>query len=461
MAVCLIFLLVGMGTGWAATYYIDYVSGSDSNSGITKSTPWKNQPYMQGFAGSYTHTVRDQFIFKGGIAWPSTCFPLTPTAGGASTSSPDYYGVDSAWYAGSSWARPIFSDGGTANKSFFYFSSPNGNNITVDNIEFTGLYWIGTGEVNYVNLYAATGITFSNCYFHGWSHATAGSGCNDNLDIFVSGLWSPFTWAQTQTVSNCICDGSDSTGGGDAGMFWHGGGNMIGCTIRNIPNGFLPTAVIAKAIGNNIGPTLSSFTGRHENAIEDNGVSGTFYVIGNYIHDLVIGTEPCFLGTTYATTFYIYNNVIWNFQYPGPGIEGTTCLAVYWLNNTIDASSGNQPCINLGTGIITNLINRNNHFIVNTNGGMRNNTALITNLTESNNLVETLSQANTAGYHASSKYAPTSASQPTVDAGASQSWLFNTDILGVTRPQGAGWDIGAYEYSGGSALPSPTNLRLK
>ena len=40
---------------------------------------------------------------------------------------------------------------------------------------------------------------------------------------------------------------------------------------------------------------------------------------------------------------------------------------------------------------------------------------------------------------------PPSGTSPTVDQGTSLAPLFTTDILGVTRPQGKAWDIGAYE----------------
>jgi hypothetical protein len=53
----------------ATTYYIDYSSGLDSNNGTSKSTPWKRDPYMVGFAGSYTHAAGDIHIFKGGVTW--------------------------------------------------------------------------------------------------------------------------------------------------------------------------------------------------------------------------------------------------------------------------------------------------------------------------------------------------------------------------------------------------------
>src|ERR1700739_3033071 len=90
-----------------ATYYIDYATGSDSNAGTSKSTPWKRQPYMVGFSGSYNHAAGDQFIFKGGVSWPRGCYEMVIHAGGTATAA-DYYGVDPTWFSGSQWPRPIF-----------------------------------------------------------------------------------------------------------------------------------------------------------------------------------------------------------------------------------------------------------------------------------------------------------------------------------------------------------------
>jgi hypothetical protein len=51
------------------------------------------------------------------------------------------------------------------------------------------------------------------------------------------------------------------------------------------------------------------------------------------------------------------------------------------------------------------------------------------------------------------------ATSPAINAGATIG-IVTTDFSGVSRPQGAEYDIGAHEYPGiQPALPSPTNLR--
>lgn len=46
--ILLLGLLAAFSTS-AATYYVDYSTGSDANNGTTKATPWKRAPGMAGF----------------------------------------------------------------------------------------------------------------------------------------------------------------------------------------------------------------------------------------------------------------------------------------------------------------------------------------------------------------------------------------------------------------------------
>ena len=47
----LLFCTFLAGSAFATTYYVDYSSGSDSNNGTSKTSPWKNAPGMMGSSG--------------------------------------------------------------------------------------------------------------------------------------------------------------------------------------------------------------------------------------------------------------------------------------------------------------------------------------------------------------------------------------------------------------------------
>src|SRR4051812_18173238 len=82
----------------AASYFVDFASGSDSNNGLSTTAAWKRCPGMTGFAGNYSHVAGDRFLFKRGVTW-TNCFPLVIGNGGTA-SSPDYYGTDPNWGSG-------------------------------------------------------------------------------------------------------------------------------------------------------------------------------------------------------------------------------------------------------------------------------------------------------------------------------------------------------------------------
>ncbi len=62
-----------------ATYYVDFASGSDESSGVSKNSPWQYAPGMSGCSSncsSITLNPGDSVIFKGGVTWDSTGFPM-------------------------------------------------------------------------------------------------------------------------------------------------------------------------------------------------------------------------------------------------------------------------------------------------------------------------------------------------------------------------------------------------
>ena len=160
-------------TALAGTYYVDYATGSDANSGNSKAAPWKHAPQMKGFSGSYSHSAGDRFIFKGGVIWPVTCFQMAISAGGSADDNRDYYGVDPTWFAGGAFARPVFDFQHIALGSGYNSGAGllvTGSNLTLDGLEmanhrgWTGNAGWGSSTVNIQG--ANANITVTNCYIH-------------------------------------------------------------------------------------------------------------------------------------------------------------------------------------------------------------------------------------------------------------------------------------------------------
>ncbi len=211
-----VMLLLAQGAG-ATTYYVDYSSGSDSNNGTSKTTPWKRAPGMPGCSGncaSANPLPGDSIVFKGGVTWPMStiggCFAIT--SGGAAGSRV-YYGVDNSWFSGGSWTRPIFSGQGAVLPTLCghlsnVFMIIQANYVTIDNIEFTGALWqqgAGFGTNAYIYT-VGNHVTISNSYFHGWNSICGGPGCDPKGTIVVNDQ----TWPYTDVLSFNIFDGSDT-----------------------------------------------------------------------------------------------------------------------------------------------------------------------------------------------------------------------------------------------------------
>ena len=472
----------------AATYYVDFAGGADGNNATNKATPWKHHPYMTGWTGSYSHRAGDSFIFRGGVTWNKTCLPMTITSGG-SASAQDYYGVDQSWFAGDSWARPIFSaqNNGTnsavgTNLSNWMLTFEAGY-ITVDNFEFTGFYWdqfSGSRSVGMIHTYYSgvlTNLHVLNCYLHNWTHGavttnlTTGPALTSDNFFAIAFTGSPNTSNPGTVVSNCVIANALDASGYAPGEAINGYIDLITHnTISNVCNAILPASTNTTVCYNNIGPLEVSFPNypeaQHPNAIESLAIGGYFSVHDNYIHDTHPADTSIIVifsgGNAGDSDVWIYNNVCWNVGracYDLDNRGGATIARVF--NNTF-APAPKAWAMQVTVPGKTNIASlyATNNLCISTigmaSGGF---TAYNTN----HNLVLTPALAAAGGFTAATKYAPTSSAAPTVDTGAPTAYA--TDILGVSRPQGAAWDIGAYEYKaqgGGAAsiLVVPAGLNF-
>ena len=189
------FVLVGSPAS-AATYYVDYTNGSDSNNGTSKTTAWKYAPGMyssSGTSASTTLNAGDSVILKGCVTWPNASFPWAPNFNG-SPGNPIYYGVDQTWWdatvagCSSSWNRPILNPGATS------FSRAGGlerlvyigghSNQTFDNFEVKNVLHDDGPVNNQVSTFdfgdgSNGNNVVQNCYIHGWVNPYFAIGTGD------------------------------------------------------------------------------------------------------------------------------------------------------------------------------------------------------------------------------------------------------------------------------------------
>lgn len=497
------------GSAFASTYYIDFNGGNDSNSGTSKSTPWQRHPYMKGFAGSYSHAAGDRFIFRGGVTWNATALPLQPIAGGTSGNS-DYYGVDTTWFTGASWTRPIF-DGqysttltGVANYngSLIYLDGAAASNITIDNIEIAhlqapstfgpGLIFVG-GSVS--------SVLINNIYGHGWNISVPSGTCDDSHGGVIAN-----NNGSADNVDNSVFTNSEWTGVHQNGVAIRGisytntvihdvaassigvNGTISGNTIYNVR---YPSGNIDYDESNGCGNSM------HTNTMY---VCGAASIFNNLIYNTDAGTilylEPnC--GNIHDQTIDAFNNTI----FPRGGAPAVLCdtefetaiqgtLHVY--NNTLNGNGNGAPvttAMHAGNVGFKVLDVRNNYFIttnpnpVCTSLDSPGTCAIVTSLTVSNNKTQSEAQANAQGYVPGNNYAPTTPTGITVGAGqnltnlctGNDTALCRDTTMGaalsgnvvtgpgrtsIARPTSGAWDVGAYQYntSSGTQPNPPANL---
>lgn len=460
---------------FAATYYVDYSSGSDSNNGTSKTSPWQHAPGMTGCVGNCAGAnpkAGDSVILKGGVTWPNAVFPWAWKWSG-SGSAPIYLGVDSTWYSGNAWAQPVFdADNSVINPGgynvFVRFVSGT-KYVTLDNVEMKDFYWNSSsqsyGAIEYIEAAGCTYITLENLYLHHWTHHDSSDGTGDNLALVLGDTNSPY--CQGCLFQNGTIDGSD--GDSDAGQGFYGFGSVLNSVIHDIPNGILPAGLPGTTVtvsGNTIYNITTSFSGSHENFLETVANMGTLVVYNNLFHDGV--GEASFISNFTGEVDYFYNNVIYNLSGNEPEFCGPNCGSVYAWNNTIVPKAG-LPCFHQGHGGTMGTVDlRNNHCITTYTAIQDNINA--SQLTTSPNVLMTPTVATSQGYTVAGSYAPLLGSGGTKQAGTdlsaqcSASYPSLCVALSMTNPPQPGtqraagsspWDAGAYTIGG---PPPPINL---
>lgn len=247
-------------SGQNSCYFVSAQSGaSDTNSGTSESSPWLHAPGMPNCTGKCASLNAGNggigIILRGGdtwhlgnsgsspytggtwdlYGWYSNAYTNTSTGCGWELTNTTclYVGVDTTWYSGSSWARPILTGdnpivsgfGNFASGCAYQIANPGGNwgtNLIVtipawtifDSFELTGGcvsnpvlngegYVAGFGYGN-----SASNLPQSileNIYIHGWSATRAAGTTTQAVPVTLIGSGGVF-----QDFDKIVVDGSDS-----------------------------------------------------------------------------------------------------------------------------------------------------------------------------------------------------------------------------------------------------------
>lgn len=415
------------------------------------------------------------------------------------------------------WNRAIFNADGAVMggtecsglNQFVKFSSVN--YVTMKWIELTGYYWNANagGSCGYdhtgilVEASNSDYVTVDSWYIHNWGHGSS-AGDSDHFWYLTGSTRCAhclFTNGIVNNTDSAVC-GSTRCGGG---WEWSTTNSVFNWMVNE-----LKPYTQGTFCGNNLSGTGHGFDGTHENIIEPVGGStgpNYYYFCNNYIHDNSSGELQ--FGNT-GDVYYIWNNVdvqgsnvrTWAFpQQPGANMHLN-----FW-NNTIVPSAGGPAILtcdscNPATWASVNI--ENNYVITaSTSGSVPTQPGLIgcspndcgTNpfptsgsRTIANNVISTPANASNQGFTGSSLYvySPQSgncngiATNCPIGAGVDLSSLWpsnfsssdttyacvqavvNTVVQSVcnqrtpiARPVSGPWDVGAYEFSSGSAGTPP------
>lgn len=303
---------------------------------------------------------------------------------------------------------------------------------TINHAYYTVMLYTSNSNIAHVNVYdntisgSASALTFSL--------GNIGTAIDD-LNIYNNDVTMGYNWYDP--ADNNHIDGIHLWGQGASnyltnvriyGNYFHGqsGGSHSTAMI------FLEDAIINPLIYNNIlvATTDSPSNGLiyikfPSNASSPKILNNTFYGISNNDIGVSVTTDS-------TTTPYFVNNIFVNID-----------TAVYYQSSTTGAITadnndyyGVSTMSRMGDIYYSTIANWRTYL-----GGCPNSgnecSSITTNPDLNNDYTEKISS-------------------PTIDAGISLSTYFTTDIVGISRPQGAAWDIGAYEYaSGGVDVTAP------
>jgi hypothetical protein len=377
-----LFILLSSQIAIAATYYIDYVNGLDSNNGTTTSKPWKFAPEMPGFTGTYSHSAGDVFVFKGGVTWPmqSGHTNVLSISNSGSSGSPDVYmGGQQCGYTppspfllngtsacngtnypcgsnasvscngGVAWGigYPHF-DGGAINWAMVIHMNAELSYVIIDGIEIDNAgYTDGSGQGIYANTTSSLEVKNNilntnavNAFFHGIGFNKAHIYFHDNLiensgRVVINTTDLTFYMDDVQLYNNIFL----GLGTYNPHTF-HSDGFMVGANVTPANGNWMTNLYIHHNI----------FRGnfRGTGAIYLNGTSTTNDINGAWIYDNVIApeTNDCSAIAFSPAAIAVYGGYQHNINIFNNTISGDNCPSLPFSGISLSNVTGNATVEN-------------------------------------------------------------------------------------------------------------------
>ena len=468
-----------VGPPGVRVFYISYSSGSDRNTGTSKTAPWQHSPGMNGCTAncaSYLPVAGDRFLFEGGDTWPNGAFPLA--TGGGTPGKPDYYGVETDWYSGGSWTQPTFSGGG----SNITGTDPNGSGGAQDVImDLRSHDFIEVDDIHFAN-FTASGLAspYGTCAaieMVGDHNITINRVSVPNMAVDSTSWSGPDCYGVLAATyspysGNSIVENSSFSGAANSyATAILCLGNVENNTVNRMIGEIYPCGhgTISGNLLENCGnPFPAGSSGIHADAIQTDNSDGTYYIHDNVIHDTGADQsapnecESMLIGNPNETD-YVWNNVLYSIhgnaisltQDSAPGVA-----AYIWNNSIAGGQDGSAYCFRSGHRSTWTTITIQNNLCI-SNAGAVDPALAATTLTTNHQVTLSTSTASKDGYTSTEThiFSPDESFAPSVVAGGTN---LTTNCSGslsalcsdstyagtrtpLSRPTGAtSWDIGAY-----------------
>jgi hypothetical protein len=337
---------------FAVTYYVDYLSGNDSNAGTSSSIPFKHCPGDSTAVNNASITVLsggDVVIFKGGVEYivgdsGSSCYIALSWSG--SDGNPITYDGNSigTWGTGKAIITSNNDSNGNCGVRMGFYTNTARSYITIKNFEFTDIGGYTTNPSATSCSATSSGITGGGIVLYG-----VGGGNHIIKDCYFNeiGTWEPQdpfnagsiigAGIELQNQTNVTIDNCEFTKISAAiSVYTQGSKTTSGIEIKNSSiHNYIRWGIDIAPQG--IGATIQNIS-IHDNKIGDYTEydQGVWEGCGEWPH-----TDGIFLRSDYTgvswTNFRIYNNEFYDTESIGGGTASiyiTEGPSVTVYNNT-------------------------------------------------------------------------------------------------------------------------------